>query len=127
MPSSRASVASTADQSHFARLLEGMRVASSPTQPGMNTTKSPGPERGEIGAALLNDVHGLDQIIEGMAVAAELNSQEIQSNGDHLFNLTESILRLEVDGDTYFMQTNYASQRATEFGEELGSLTRGRP
>jgi hypothetical protein len=112
LSSSRASVASTADQSHFARLLEGMRVASSPTQPGMNTTKTPGPERGEIGAALLNDVHGLDQIIEGMAVAAKLNSQEIQSNGD---------------GDTYFMQTNYASQRATEFGEELGSLTRGRP
>jgi hypothetical protein len=124
--SSRASVASTADQAHFAQLLEGMRSVSRQSSPPAESTSAPLTPRGGLGSELFKDIHGLDQIMDGMAVASKLNSKEIQGNGDHMTRLAETILRLEVDGDTYFMQTNYASQRASEFGDELNSLMRNK-
>lgn len=123
--SSRASVSSSVDRDHFAALLGGMKSATGgvpaiPTNPNS-------PDKGYgLGGALIKDVYGLDQILRGMDVAGKLNEKVMDKQGFEMKELTETLLRLESDGDVFFMQVNYAAQKATDLGEEIQSITKGK-
>ena len=40
--------------------------------------------------------------------------------------VSETLLRLQVDGNTYFMQTNFVNQRLGELDEHIKAVTRSR-
>lgn len=123
--SSRASVSSPVDRAHFTALLNGMKSATGGAPVIPSDPDSPDKGYG-LGGAMIKDVFGLDQIVRGMDVAGKLNENVMDKQGFEMKELTETLLRLEAGGDVFFMQVNYASQKATDLGEEVQSITKGK-
>lgn len=120
-----ANSANSAHADHFSRLLAGIKTLSAHEVQGSSVTKTPG-HREELGSEIFKDVHGLDKIMEGMEVASKLNTHAIHASKDEMSVLCETMLRLQADGDTYFMQTNFVNQRLSEMDEHIKAVTRSR-
>ena len=61
-----------------------------------------------------------------MEVASKLNTHAIYASKDEMAMMSETMLRLQVDGNTYFMQTNYVNQRLGELDEHIKAVIRSR-
>lgn len=123
--SNRGVIANPAQADHFSQLLAGMKTMSANDVQGLSVTKMPG-LRDEFGAELFKDIHGLDKIMEGMEVASKLNTNALHASKDEMAMVSETLLRLQVDGTTYFMQTNFVNQRLGELDEHIKAVTRSR-
>lgn len=123
--STRGVVANSAHADHFAQLLAGMKVLSADEVKNQSIVQKPG-SRDEFGAELFKDIHGLDKVMEGMDVATKLNSKVLESGKDEMAEVSETLMRMQVDGTTYFMQTNFINQRLGELEEHLKAVTRSR-
>ena len=123
--STRGLLANKADADHFSGLLAGMKALSVINDSDQLVTNNPG-LRQDFGSELFKDIHGLDKIMEGMDVASKLNSNAIHQSKEHVSTLSETLMRFNVDGTTYFMQTNYVNQRLGELDEQIKSVVRSK-
>lgn len=123
--SNRGVIANPAHADHFSQLLAGMKTISANEVQGLSVTKTPS-LRNEFGAELFKDIHGLDKIMEGMEVASKLNANALHASKDDMATVSETLLRLQADGTTYFMQTNFVNQRLGELDEHIKAVTRSR-